>query len=97
MNVLNEPEVLRNVIDRYKKDEIFTYIGPTLIVVNPYRLIDRHFNNKVVMEKRDKVLGGDMKGSPHVYMIAGRAYQGLVCGEGKQAIVISGESGAGKT
>lgn len=38
-----------------------------------------------------------MKGAPHIYMIAGKAYQGLICGEGKQAIVISGESGAGKT
>jgi myosin heavy subunit len=39
MNVLNEPEVLSNIIRRYKKDEIFTSIGPTLIVVNPYRKI----------------------------------------------------------
>ena len=38
-----------------------------------------------------------MKGQPHVYMIAGRAYQAMVGGAGKQAIVISGESGAGKT
>jgi myosin heavy subunit len=41
-------------------------------------------------ELRDKVLGGDAKGSPHIYMIAGRAYQGLLYGQGKQAIVISG-------
>ena len=42
-------------------------------------------------------MGGDIKGNPHIYMIAGRAYQGLLYREGKQAIVISGESGAGKT
>ena len=80
MNILNEPEVLKNLIEGYKKDEIFTYIGPTLIVVNPYKVLERHFNSKVIMQVRDKVLGGDMKGAPHIYMIAGKAYQGLVCG-----------------
>ena len=39
MNILNEPEVLRNIIERYRKDEIFTYIGSTLVVINPYRVI----------------------------------------------------------
>lgn len=43
MSVLNEPEVLNNILRRYKKDEIFTSIGPTLIIVNPYRTIERLF------------------------------------------------------
>lgn len=97
MNILNEPEILRNLIDRYRKDDIFTYIGPTLIVVNPYKLIDRHFNAKALASVRDAVLAGNLKGLPHIFLVAGRAYQGLLCGDGKQAIVISGESGAGKT
>jgi myosin heavy subunit len=80
MNILNEPEVLRNIIDRYRKDEIFTYIGPTLIVLNPYRIIERHFNKGLIAELRNKIVGGDLKGAPHIYMIAGRAYQGLICG-----------------
>ncbi len=90
MNVLNEPEILRNLIERYRKDDIFTYIGPTLIVVNPYKLIERHFNNKALAEVREAVLGGNLKGQPHIFLLAGRAYQGLRCGDGKQAIVISG-------
>lgn len=97
MNVLNEPEILRNLIERYRKDDIFTYIGPTLIVVNPYKLIDRHFNAKALAEVREAVLAGNLKGQPHIFLVAGRAYQGLRVGDGKQAIVISGESGAGKT
>jgi myosin heavy subunit len=44
MNILNEPEVLRNLVERYRKDDIFTYIGPTLVVVNPYKRVERLFN-----------------------------------------------------
>ncbi len=36
MNCLNEAEILDNIIKRYEKKNIFTYIGPTLLVVNPY-------------------------------------------------------------
>jgi len=32
-------------VARYKNDKIFTFIGPTLIVVNPYRVIPEYFNN----------------------------------------------------
>ena len=39
MDILNEPEILNNLVQRYKADKIFTFIGPTLIVVNPYRVI----------------------------------------------------------
>jgi myosin heavy subunit len=80
MNILNEPEILRNLIDRYKKDEIFTYIGPTLIVINPYKLIERHFNNRTLTEIRDSVLAGNTKGAPHIFFLAGRAFQGLASG-----------------
>ena len=44
MNVLNEPEIVANVKLRYMKDLIFTFIGPTLIVMNPYKKIDALFN-----------------------------------------------------
>ena len=40
MDVLNEPEILHNLDTRYRQDQIFTYIGPTLIVVNPYKYLD---------------------------------------------------------
>lgn len=39
MDILNEPEVLNNLITRYRNDQIFTFIGPTLVVVNPYRVL----------------------------------------------------------
>lgn len=45
MDILNEPEVLNNLVRRYKDDEIFTFIGPTLVVVNPYRVLPQFFSN----------------------------------------------------
>jgi len=48
MNVLNEAEIIANVKLRYKKDIIFTYIGPTLIVMNPYKLIQSSFSPDVL-------------------------------------------------
>lgn len=43
MNVLNEAEIIANIKLRYMKDLIFTFIGPTLIVMNPYKLIKSAF------------------------------------------------------
>jgi myosin heavy subunit len=78
MNVLNEPEVLNNILRRYRKDEIFTSIGPTLIVVNPYRTIERLFRKEVFEGIKEKILTNKLgKDEPHVYLIAGRAYLAL--------------------
>ena len=91
MSVLNEPEVLNNILRRYKKDEIFTSIGPTLIVVNPYRTIERLFRQEVFEEIKQKILSNKLgKDDPHVYFVAGRAYLALKETGTKQAIVISG-------
>ena len=58
MDILNEPEILNNLVQRYKNDKIFTFIGPTLIVVNPYRVIPEYFSNESMMRIRDKILAG---------------------------------------
>jgi myosin heavy subunit len=46
---------------------------------------------------RDTILSGKVPKQPHIYVLAGRAFQGMVNQIDKQAIIISGESGAGKT
>lgn len=98
MNILNEPEVLQNLMKRYLQDDIFTYIGPTLIAVNPYRPIEKLFNEKTLANARKSILEGNLRDqAPHVYMVAGKAFNALSLTNTKQAIVISGESGAGKT
>lgn len=83
--------MLNNILRRYKKDEIFTSIGPTLIVVNPYRTIERLFRQEVFEEIKQKILSNKLgKDDPHVYLVAGRAYLALKETGTKQAIVISG-------
>lgn len=73
-------------------------IGPTLIVVNPYRVIPEYFSNETMMKIRNKILNGNgCNDTPHIYLIAGNAYTSMIHRKLKQAIVISGESGAGKT
>ena len=47
MNILNEAEIISNIQLRYQKHQlIFTYIGPTLLVINPYKKIDSLFKDE---------------------------------------------------
>lgn len=62
MDILNEPEVLNNIVQRYKSDKIFTYIGPTLIIVNPYRWLPQYFSDEVMLSIRSKIIDGFEKG-----------------------------------
>ncbi|KAM3127892.1 hypothetical protein pb186bvf_020010 [Paramecium bursaria] len=99
MEVINDAELLVNLKKRYEKNLIFTYVGPTLLVVNPFKAIP----NLVSQEMKDSfikyVVTKDHKKNypPHIYAIGAEAYRGLYENEKNQAIVISGESGAGKT
>jgi myosin heavy subunit len=52
MTVLNEPEVLNNLIQGYLQQEIFTYIGPTLIVINPYQYLPAFFDKPAMLRIR---------------------------------------------
>ncbi len=56
MEILNEPQVLNNLIQRYKKDKIFTFIGSTLVVVNPYKDIKEYFNEETMTRICNKII-----------------------------------------
>jgi myosin heavy subunit len=97
MEDLSEETILKNLVNRYNKDQIFTYIGPTLLAVNPYRKITKLFNEEINSEIMENIQKGIIAASPHIYYIAGKAFNSMKNKEPKQSIIISGESGAGKT
>ena len=100
MENLSEAELLYNLKERYEKWKIFTYVGPTLIVLNPYKMIPELFTKEVLEGFQNAVreLKFEHKNfQPHVYAISAGTMTNLIRDQKNQAIVIAGESGAGKT
>lgn len=94
LSYLHEPGVLWNLKVRYQLDDIYTYTGTILIAVNPFAPLPHLYGAHMMEQYRSAELG---ELSPHVYAIADTAYQQMRK-EGKgQSILVSGESGAGKT
>ena len=98
---LNDAELLSNLKKRFMQYEnIFTYVGPTLLIINPYRYIDELFNiNQLALyQKQVNNPTFTLKDlPPHIYAIAADLFKQLFEFKKNQALVISGESGAGKT
>lgn len=91
---LNEATLLNNVRVRYSKDHIYTYVANILIAVNPYFDIPKLYGPESIKSYRGKSLGTL---PPHVYAIADKAYRDMKVLKMSQSIIVSGESGAGKT
>ena len=93
-DILHEPSVIRTLGLRYAMDNIYTYSGQILIAVNPFKPL-RHLYGPMMMSQYVDSFIGEL--SPHVYAIAEEAYKSMLIGKCPQSILISGESGAGKT
>uniref|UniRef100_A0A674F7U8 Unconventional myosin-VI n=1 Tax=Salmo trutta TaxID=8032 RepID=A0A674F7U8_SALTR len=91
---LNEGTLLNNVRVRYSKDKIYTYVANILIAVNPYYDIPKLYVPETIKSYRGRSLGTL---PPHVYAIADKAYRDMRVLKMSQSIIVSGESGAGKT
>uniref|UniRef100_H3DIU6 Unconventional myosin-VI n=1 Tax=Tetraodon nigroviridis TaxID=99883 RepID=H3DIU6_TETNG len=91
---LNEATLLNNIRVRYNKDHIYTYVANILIAVNPYYDIPGLYGPDAIKLYQGKSLGTL---SPHVYAIADKAYRDMKVLKMSQSIIVSGESGAGKT
>uniref|UniRef100_A0A7N6BMB5 Unconventional myosin-VI n=1 Tax=Anabas testudineus TaxID=64144 RepID=A0A7N6BMB5_ANATE len=91
---LNEGTLLNNVRVRYNKDHIYTYVANILIAVNPYCDIPKLYGPDTIKSYQGKSLGTL---PPHVYAIADKAYRDMKVLKISQSIIVSGESGAGKT
>lgn len=91
LSYLSEPSVLYNLQYRYSQDLIYTKAGPVLVAVNPFKKVSL-YGNEYIDAYRNKTMD-----SPHVYAIADAALREMKRDEVNQSIIISGESGAGKT
>ncbi|XP_036432235.1 unconventional myosin-IXAb isoform X3 [Colossoma macropomum] len=90
---LNERTLLENLRGRFRQEKIYTYVGGILIVVNPFKFLPI-YNPKYVKMYDNHQLG---KLEPHIYAVADVAYHAMLQRRRNQCIVISGESGSGKT
>jgi len=93
MTFLNEASVLNNLKSRYKSMRIYTYSGLFCICVNPYKWLPV-YGPKVVNMYRGKKRS---EMPPHLFSVADNAYYDMLTERENQSILITGESGAGKT
>ncbi|XP_074519794.1 myosin-4-like [Halichoeres trimaculatus] len=93
MTHLNEAAVLYNLKERYAAWMIYTYSGLFCVTVNPYKWLPV-YNQEVVVAYRGKKR---QEAPPHIFSISDNAYQFMLTDRENQSILITGESGAGKT
>ncbi|KAL5976871.1 hypothetical protein ACLOJK_021206 [Asimina triloba] len=94
LSYLHEPGVLQNLSTRYELNEIYTYTGNILIAINPFQRLP-HLYDAHMMEQYKGAPFGEL--SPHVFAVADVAYRAMINEAKSNSILVSGESGAGKT
>ncbi|XP_046676172.1 myosin-VIIa isoform X1 [Homalodisca vitripennis] len=90
---LHEAGILRNLLIRYNENLIYTYTGSILVAVNPYQILPIYTAEQIKLYKDRKI--GELP--PHIFAIGDNSYTHMKRFRQDQCIVISGESGAGKT
>uniref|UniRef100_A0A8D1MZD0 Myosin-6 n=1 Tax=Sus scrofa TaxID=9823 RepID=A0A8D1MZD0_PIG len=93
LTFLHEPAVLYNLKERYASWMIYTYSGLFCVTINPYKWLPV-YNAEVVAAYRGKKRS---EAPPHIFSISDNAYQYMLTDRENQSILITGESGAGKT
>ncbi|CDK26633.1 unnamed protein product [Kuraishia capsulata CBS 1993] len=112
LTYLNEPSVVHNLKTRYSNDLIYTYSGLFLVAINPYKSLNI-YNDDFIQMYRGSTLQKKQEDSawsessqrytrpdalkPHIFATAEEAFQKLLQGKKNQSILVTGESGAGKT
>lgn len=90
---LNEASVLHTILNRYQQRTIYTYSGIVLIAVNPF--FDLNLYSPEIIQAYAGRRRGELE--PHLFAVAEDAYRCMIRDRKNQTIVVSGESGAGKT
>lgn len=105
LHCFSEKSLIHTLRIRYARNQIYTFAGPILVSINPYQSIPRLYDEEVIQQFHHSPLDETSTSeevAPHLYAITERSYHSLLTpGEGRkrsdQVIIISGESGAGKT
>ncbi|XP_060583584.1 unconventional myosin-Ia-like isoform X6 [Ruditapes philippinarum] len=93
LDPLTEEAFIENLKKRFSHEQIYTYIGTVVVSVNPYQKLPL-YTAEVIEEYRSRNI---YELPPHIYAISDEAYRSMRDRNLDQCIIISGESGAGKT
>lgn len=93
LDPLTEDSLIENIRRRYNSGEIYTYIGAVVVSVNPYRPLGI-YTPEYISEYRSRTM---FELPPHIFAVTDEAYRSMRDMNLDQCIIISGESGAGKT
>jgi myosin-5 len=94
---LHEPSVCFCLQQRYRQEKIYTYTGKILLALNPFRILDGVYGDQVMQQYWKPNPNPLQRPPPHVYAIAQDAYRSMLEMGEHQSILVSGESGSGKT
>ncbi|KAL8184814.1 UNVERIFIED_CONTAM: Unconventional myosin-Ie, partial [Gekko kuhli] len=93
LSKISEEAIVENLKKRFMDDYIFTYIGPVLISVNPFKQLPYFTDREIDMYQG----AAQYENPPHIYALADNMYRNMLIDGENQCVIISGESGAGKT
>jgi len=96
LSKISEDSIVSSLKKRYASDKIYTYIGTgqVLLAVNPFKQLPKLYNPTVLSKYQNR---RPFENPPHVYAIAETAFKSLKNNHKPQCVLVSGESGAGKT
>uniref|UniRef100_UPI0037E73108 unconventional myosin-IXb isoform X2 n=1 Tax=Semicossyphus pulcher TaxID=241346 RepID=UPI0037E73108 len=94
LQTVTEENILEALRQRFYKLKIYTYASNILIALNPNKFLPLYYNPKYVKMYENQPLG---KLNPHIFAIADVAFRAMLNRQVNQCIVISGQSGSGKT
>lgn len=90
---ISENGIMDNLKKRFMDDVIYTYIGPVLVSVNPFKQINIYGDREIEIYQG----AAQYENPPHVYALTDNMYRNMLIEMENQCVIISGESGAGKT